>query len=172
MLKKCMESIKAQTSDDYIHILSRDDKSRGGYGIDNADKSLMKIKSIDARYAMVLDDDDMLVYPDFVKEFKSIVDKSDIDVVFFKGEINGWTVPPPDVWGKAPVYCKIASFNFAVRVNIWMKYIHTWNPIKGCADYWFISHCYNKTEKHIWFDHIVARTQKSPGGGVGEHEHA
>ncbi len=173
MLKKCMESVKAQTSDDYIHVLFRDDKSKEGYGVYNADKSLMKIKNIDARYAMVLDDDDMLVYPDFVKEFKSIVGKSNVDIVFFKGMIDGGIFPPPDVWGKAPAHCKIGSFNFAVRLDIWMKYIHTWNPIsgKGCADYWFIAHCYDKTERYFWLDRVVARTQKRPGHGKGEHEH-
>lgn len=170
MLKECMRSIKTQTSDDYIHILSRDDKSTEGYGIDNADKSLMKIKGIHARYVMVLDDDDMLVYPGFVKEFNSIVDKNDIDIVFFKGEIGGLVVPPPDVWEQAPVHCKIGSFNFAVRLDIWMRYIHTWNPI-GFSDYGFISHCYDKTEKHFWFDRVVARTQKSAGMGAGEHGH-
>ena len=172
MLKKCIESIKAQTSDDYIHILFRDDKSKEGYGVFNADKSLMKIKNIDARYVMVLDDDDMFVYPDFVKEFKSIVDRSNVDIMFFKGKIGGGVFPPPDVWEKAPVKCRIGSFNFAVRLDIWIKYIHTWNPIKGCADYRFIAHCYDNTEKHFWFDRVVVKTQKKPGGGKGEHEHA
>lgn len=171
MLKKCIESIKAQTSDDYIHIIFRDDESKEGYGVSNADKSLMKIKGIDARYVMVLDDDDMLAYPDFVKEFKTIVDKSAVDIVFFKGEIDGRAIPRSDVWEKAPVICKIGSFNFAVGLGIWMKYIHAWNPIKGCADYRFIAHCYDNTEKHFWFDRVVAKTQKKPGRGKGEHNH-
>jgi len=169
MLKKCVESVKAQTSDDHIHVLFRDDKSKEGYGVYKADKSLMKIEDVDACYVMILDDDDMLIYPDFVKEFKAIVDKSDIDIVFFKGKINGETFPPPDLWGKTPVNCKIGSFNFAVRRDIWMKYIHAWNPeIDGCADYWFIARCYNKTEGHFWFDRVVAQTQKGPGRGRAE----
>ena len=61
MLKLCIQSIKAQINDDYIHILNRDDKSIKGYGTYLANKSFAKIKPIDAKYVMVLDDDDMLI---------------------------------------------------------------------------------------------------------------
>lgn len=76
MLKQCIESIKVQTSDDYIHILHRHDRTKNGYGLFSANHSLAKIATIDARYIMVLDDDDILIDPDFVEVFakgKSVV---------------------------------------------------------------------------------------------------
>ncbi|GAG76015.1 unnamed protein product, partial [marine sediment metagenome] len=54
MLKICIESVKAQTSDDYIHILHRDDKTENGYGLFLANQSFVKVSPINARYAMVL----------------------------------------------------------------------------------------------------------------------
>jgi len=87
MLEVCIDSVKAQTSDDYIHILHKDDKTKNGYGMFLANQSLAKVSSINARYVMALDDDDMLIDPNFVKTFKEIVNKDNPEIVFFKGNI-------------------------------------------------------------------------------------
>jgi len=61
MLEVCIDSIKTQTDDDYIHILHRDDNTENGYGVIMANRSLVKVSPINARYVMILDDDDMLI---------------------------------------------------------------------------------------------------------------
>ena len=171
MLKKCIESIKVQTSDDYVHIISRDDKSDRGYGIPLANQSLVKIKSIDARYVMILDDDDMLVDPNFVEIFKEAINDNYPEIVFFKSIIKDEGIyPRQEIWGKSPVIALIASFCFAVRLDVWKKYIHKWG-VKSAGDYYFISECYRNTKTHVWLDHVVAKTQKKAGRGRGEREH-
>ncbi|MHA1395741.1 MAG: hypothetical protein ACTSRZ_19750 [Promethearchaeota archaeon] len=176
MLKKCIESVKKQTSDDYIHILHKDDKTLKGYGVASANRSLAKIKNIDAKYVMILDDDDMLIDPKFVEIFRKKVNERKPEIVFFKGIINGVGIfPRPEIWKAAPKFAMIASFCLAVRHDIWMDNIHEFGkPVLGRrlgGDFSFISSCYKKTKKHYWLDRIVAKTQKKPGHGRGECEH-
>lgn len=171
MLKVCVDSVKAQTSDDYIHVLHGDDKTENGYGLHLANRSLTKISPVNARYVMVLDDDDMLVAPNFVEEFKEIVKKHRPEIVFFKGKIAGEkTYPREQAWDKKPRRRFIASFCFAVKLKTWKKHIHKWGK-QRCGDYFFISACYRNTKRHFWLNQYVARTQKRAGHGMGEQEH-
>jgi len=171
MLKICIESVKAQTDDDYVHILHKDDKTENGYGSCLADQSLAKVSSINARYVMILDDDDKLIEPNFVKVFKKIVDRNNLEIVFFKGYIvAGGTIPKGTYWKQAPCRRRIASFCFAVRLDIWKKYIHEFG-VKRNGDWKFISACYENTENHFWLNRVIAKTQKRPGEGLGEDKH-
>lgn len=174
MLKVCRKSVKAQTDNDYIHIIHRHDKTEDGYGGVAANRSLKYVRPIYARYVMVLDDDDMLVEPDFVKIFKGIVDKDNPEIVFFKGIVLGnKTFPTEQTWRKFPSRGSIASFCFAVRRDIWKKYISYFGGRgRRGGDFYFLSYCYRGTKDHIWLDHIVAQTQKKAGKAKGEHEHA
>jgi len=177
MLKKCIESVKMQTNDDYIHILHKDDKTSEGYGIALANRSLAKIKNINAKYTMVLDDDDMLIDPNFVEMFKEKVNKNNPEIVFFKGLLDDGRgiYPKPQIWDKAPKFKLIASFCFAVRCDIWMDNIYEFGkPANGRVggDFSFISSCYKRTKTHVWFNRLVAKTQRGASGGKGEHEHA
>ena len=175
MLEKCMESVKMQTSDNYIHVLHRDDDTPGGYGVSSANCSLTKIKDIDARYVMILDDDDMLIDPDFVDIFAKIVEKNSPEIVFFKGEITDFGIlPREEIWGKAPEFAQIASFCFAVRRDIWIANIDKFGkPARAGlgGDFSFISSCYKNTKNHLWLDRVIAQTQKKAGRGQGENEH-
>ena len=159
MLKICTNSIKKQTSDDYVHIIYRDDRTKTGYGMLLANQSLAKVFPIDARYVMVIDDDDIIVDRKFVDMFKEIIDNDNPEIVFFKMIIDNRIFPAPAFWEKPPVCMQISGSCFAVRVDIWKKYVHEYGR-KSCGDYFFISACYKNTERHAWLDRIVARTQK------------
>lgn len=173
MLKVCIDSVKMQTDDDYVHIIHRDDKTKNGYGKFMANKSFIKITSIDAKYVMVLDDDDMLINPDFIQIFRKAINGNKPEIIFFKGKINGFgTYPLPSAWKKPPIFGAIASFCFAVRLDIWKRYIHEFGKRKSGGDFCFISLCYKNTKNRIWLDCIVSKTQKKVGLGKGEHEHA
>lgn len=172
MLKVCVESVRMQTSNDYIHILYRHDKTKKGYGKLEANKSFEQIKSIPAHYVMVLDDDDMLIDAEFVEIFREKTKGNDPEIVFFKGTISGRAeYPRPEIWGKAPVLAKIASFCFAVRLDVWKNHIHEFGARYSGGDFCFISACYKNTTKYLWINRVVARTQKNPGGGRAEDEH-
>ena len=175
MLKKCIESVKMQTNNDYIHILHRDDNTVEGYGVSAANRSLIRVESIDARYVMILDDDDMLIDPNFVKIFAKSIDGNIPEIVFFKGIIKGKGIYPlPEAWGKAPTFASIASFCSAIRRDVWMNNIHEFGipTLAGLGgDFNFISQCYKNTKNHLWIDSIFAQTQKTAGRGRGEHDH-
>lgn len=171
MLKTCIESIKKQTSDDYVHIIHRDDTTERGYGRFLANQSFAKISSINARYVMAIDDDDMIIDSDFVKAFKKVVDNNDPEIVFFKCRISGHVFPQPAFWKKPPVRGRIGGSCFAVRLDVWKRHIHEFGK-NSCGDYSFISACYKNTKKHFWFDRLVSKTQKKAGFGRGEREHA
>ena len=171
MLKVCIDSIKAQTNDDYIHILNRNDKTKNGYDRFMANKSFAKISPINAHYVMVLDDDDMLIDPNFVSIFKEIVKENSPEIVFLKGYISHRIYPSPIFWGKAPVHAQIGSFCYVTRIDIWEKYIHEFGT-PTCGDFHFISACYKNTKNHFWLDRVVAKTQKKAGHGKGESGHA
>lgn len=176
MLKKCIKSVKMQTSNDYIHILYKDDKTSEGYGIASANRSLVKIKNINAKYIMILDDDDMLIDPRFVSVFRKNIDEKNPEIIFFKGSLSDGRgiYPKPQIWGKAPKFTLIASFCFAVRLDIWMSNIHEFGKsASGNAggDFSFISRCYKKTKNHLWLDRVIAKTQGGAGRGKGEREH-
>lgn len=171
MLKICVDSVKSQTDDDYIHILHKADRTERGYGKLLANQSFAEISPIDARYVMVLDDDDMLVDSDFVRVFREVV-ISNPEIVFFRGTIVGHGVyPRSSVWKNVPISGSIASFCFAVSLDVWKSNIHEFGRKMSGGDFCFIAACYKNTKNHIWLDRMVARTQKKPGGGAGEDVH-
>ena len=173
MRRLCIQSVKAQINSDYIHILNRNDKSTKGYGTHQANKSFAKIKNIDAKYVMVLDDDDYLMDDCFVDFFSNLIKNKNPEIVFFKGFVVGRGIyPRPEIWEKAPVYGSIASFCFAVRLDVWKRNIHAFGNRRLGGDYCFIASCYKNTTNHLWADRLVASTQKGPGRGLGEKNHA
>ena len=169
MLKVCIDSVKRQMETDYVHIIYRDDKTKDGYGIRQANRSLEKIPFIEARYVMVLDDDNMLINPNFVGMFKKIVDKHNPEIVFYKVIIGNSLVPSLKYWEKPPIRKRIDSHCFAVRIDIWKKYIHEFGT-DVCGDFRFISMCYKNTTNHYWLDREISMTQKKAGRGKGKGE--
>ncbi len=170
MLRLCVDSVKSQSCADYTHFLLHDDKTKKGYGVDEANRSLRNASPLNGEYIMVLDDDDFLVYDDFVREFKAYVSKDKPDIVMFRGSITRRGIlPPDDVWGKPPQRGKIGSFCFAVRKELWDKYVKFWDRSEGYArmgDYTFITKCYNNAHTVYWMDKLVACTQQvSRGAG-------
>lgn len=172
MLKTCIDSVKSQSDNDYIHIFIKTDKTKNGYGKWNANRSFATITNIPAKYSMVLDDDDMLIDNDFVKDFKEVIKERMPEIVFFKGNVHKLGIlPRPGYWKRPPIYGQIASFCDAIRTDIWLKYIRIFGKRELGGDYCFISTCYHNTRNHLWWDRIVARTQKGPGRAKNEREH-
>ena len=159
MLAICTNSIKKQTSNDYIHIIFRDDKTKYGYGMLLANQSLAKVSPIDAQYVMAIDDDDMIIDSDFVKIFREIISLDNPEIVFFKGITLGHEIPSATYWQKCPVHGQISGSCIAVRIDIWKKYIHKFGEQRS-GDYSFISECYRNTKNHLWLDRVVFKTQR------------
>ena len=75
-LQKNIRSLKAQTDPDYEQVFIID---KEGYGLAAADQALNKYRDINCGdYIMVLDDDDIVIDPQFIEKLKSdILQKKD-----------------------------------------------------------------------------------------------
>jgi hypothetical protein len=162
MLKACIESVESQSCKDFQHILIREDQGAKGYGILAAEAALKKPWPIQARYVMVLDDDNMLVDMDFVRIFKALVDKDNPDIVFFRSFIKSLGIMPSlDRWRKPPECGFIDYFCYALRTEFRDKYIND-VPVAQNQDFLLIEKCYQNTTAVLWLDRFVARTQDLP----------
>jgi len=171
MQKICFDSVEAQTCDDYQHFLIQGSMRLDADGGSAVEHGLKKPWPIDARYVMVLDDDNVLTYSGFVNEFKELTEKENPDIVIFRGDIKGMRIIPSHSWGKRPTWCDIDWFCFALKREVWEKHIHTIDHKTGNRnDYILISNCFQNTGSVIWFDRLVAETQGLPGRDRGEAE--
>lgn len=164
LLAKCKESVMSQTDKDFEHLFLYDD-SEIGRGKKYANEMFfLKRDEIDIRgeYAMVLDDDDIMVYNDFIKDLKEIVKSEDYDMIIFKGELVGLgIVPSQQLWEKPPQGGGIASFCVAVKKEIWDKYIEIFGKCSTAGDFHFLKKCYDNSKKIYWFDKLICKTQKT-----------
>jgi glycosyltransferase involved in cell wall biosynthesis len=159
MLAACIKSVEAQTCKDYQHILIRDDTSERGYGLIRAEEALKKPWPINARYVMVLDDDNMLVDMDFVRVFKRETGREEPDIVFFRSYIQDYGVLPPlDGWGKPPAQGFIDYFCYAVSLEFWKLY-HPQVETAPHSDFLLAAKCHENARRILWLDRFVARTQ-------------
>lgn len=172
MQKVCIDSVKNQTCDDWQHFLIQgamresDEQSKGTDGKFAIEHGLTKPWPIDAQYVMVLDDDNMLVYVDFVKEFKELIEKENPDLVLFHGEIKGCGIYPR--WKLPPAPGHIDWMCYAVKREMWEKYIKVIESVRltarmECNDSRFATLCYENTKAVVWFDRLVTTTQRGPG---------
>ena len=174
MQQVCINSIKSQACDDYQHFLIQGAmREADGYSAGNdgfaVEHGLTKPWPIEGRYVMVLDDDNMLVDPEFVNDFKALVERENPDIVFFKAEIKGWGIYP--TWGRTPVAGQVDWFCYAVKRELWQKYISVASVrTRVSNDFFFIQECYQNTKSVIWFNRLVASTQRRPGRHRGEAE--
>lgn len=172
MQKICFDSVKAQTCDDYQHFLIQGSMREDGNGNLAVECGLAKPWPIDAQYVMVLDDDNVLAYADFVKDFKELTQQGNPDMVISRGWIESYGICPPDAWwGRPPVHCGIDWFCYAVKWEMWNRHIRVIgsNPAVH-NDYLFAHTCFEHKKSVIWFDRIIAKTQGLPSKGKGELE--
>ena len=170
MQKVCFDSVKAQTCDDYQHFLLQGSMRMNEDGT-RAWEAGLRVKRwpLDAKYVMVLDDDNVLIYPDFVKELKELAKKENPDVVIFKGNHTNAGIIPSINWGKAPVHCNIDWFNYAIKLDMWNKYIQELKHERGINnDYMLIRNCCRNTKSVVWMDRVVVKTQRGRMYGKAE----
>jgi len=160
----CKESVSLQTNKDFEHLFLYDDSEKGkGRGYANQMFFLKRNEiNIKGDYVMVLDDDDIMVYNDFIKDLREIVKKDDYDMIIFKGELVGLgVVPHQHLWEKSPQRSGIGSFCIAVKKELWNKYIDEFGKHEVSGDFLFIKKCYENSKKVYWLNRVVCKTQRS-----------
>jgi len=167
-LKRNIESVQAQTDQDLEQIFIIDDI---GQGLAWADVALNANKHRNnGKYVMVLDDDDIITNPNFVRLLKSITERRDPDVVIWRGrftEINLILPPLDHYWNVKPIKSFIGSFNYCIRKEIYDEHIHLCYT-GACGDFDLIDSIFKREPPPnvIWFNKILVSTQqKSQGTG-------
>lgn len=163
----CRHSVKQQTDQDYEQVFIID---RVGRGRIEADRVLAKFKHHNSgKYVMVLDDDDMIITPTFISEIKAISKKAHFpDVIIWRGIIHPYGERDPlprknEAWGRRPLLCQIGSFCFAVRNEIYKRFIHKFDK-DDVSDFNFIDAIFSAKCTSCWIDKVYVRTQKKSYG--------
>jgi glycosyltransferase involved in cell wall biosynthesis len=165
-LKKNIESVKAQIDQDLEQIFIIDDVGRG---LAWADTALNENKHRNnGKYIMVLDDDDIITHKNFVALIKQIAERTDPDVIIWRGKFTEINVvlPPLDAyWKVRPNKQFIGSFNYCIRKEIYDEYIHVCCS-GSCGDYDLIYSIFARqpSPKVFWYNKIFVSTQQKSRG--------
>lgn len=109
------------------------------------------------RYVYILDDDDFLVYPHFIRDLKAICDEHEPDVVICKGHINGNVLPSLPVYDrKHPIRGCIGSPNFVVSNELFQGFSVYWtremNKDSRAGDFHFINAIFNQYKPDVYWE--------------------
>jgi predicted O-methyltransferase YrrM len=161
LLEINVKSVDAQSDQDIEHLLIQDNR---GVGIGGANQSFFRLRDlVEGQWVYILDDDDRLVYPDFVKELKKIVRQHDPQVVMVKVEVERPGYILPDTWENRPILNRIRSLNYIVKSALWKRYIsHFAKPAAG--DFAFIDEIWKSEPRIFWWNGIVAKVPCAGGG--------
>jgi glycosyltransferase involved in cell wall biosynthesis len=167
MLAANQESLRRQTSGDWIQTVLVDDLGRGVAWANQRLGAYAPMLAGD--YVWVLDDDDLCTRPTLVAELQSIVANYAPDVIMLRMDHGPLGVLPDDsYWQAAPERGQIGISAFVVRRALWQRHADAWLPNYD-SDYDFIAEVLEDTEHVIWHDVIASRVQRI---SHGEPEHA
>lgn len=160
-LARCRQSVAAQTSADYQHVVVED---RVGLGVAGMFRDIPNHhQDIAGEYVYFLSDDDVLTDPDFVQDLRLFADDRDRpDVVMVKATIGPYTFPL--FWEKEPVLASVTLANWIVRREVWTSV-----PYGGRyeGDFDFISECWRRGLRFAWWDRHICHAE---GWGQGRPE--
>jgi len=153
-LKRCCASINNQTDKDFEHVLLVDTVRRG-YHFANKQFYVNRHR-VTGDYVYLLDDDDYLIEPNFIKYIKNIVTSNSPDVIMVKMQTEANIFPLPDVWKKRPICGSIGTSCFCVSNKVFQLHIKAFTQTCG-GDCHFIKEVFKHGYKIFWFDKIIAR---------------
>ena len=153
-LKRCVASVKKQTSQDYEHVFLVDNIGRG-YAYANSLFYLHREK-VKGEFVFLLDDDDYVTEPNFISHIKAIVIGESPDVIMVKMQTEAHIFPLKNVWKKVPISGSIGTSCFVVSNKVYQRHIKAfWQNCGG--DYHFIKEVFKHNYKVFWFDKIITR---------------
>lgn len=155
-------SIERQTCQDYQKLNILDEIGRG---VAWANRVLNEYKDgVKGEYVFILDDDDILINNNFIRDMKLIAQTTDEpEVIFVKGLIGRRVLPTEKSWKTHPVIDNISTFNFVVRADVWKENIHAFG-VDQAGDYAFINQVCLVPRRILWVDEVYCMTQRVSGG--------
>jgi hypothetical protein len=120
--------------------------------------------NVDGRYIYVLDDDDFLLCPYFIAEFKQMLQsiRRFPEIVIVKGWILEQSMPKQ--WEAIPKRGQIGAPNFIAREDIFKKFAKHWKAERA-GDWGFIYNVIkaNSIKNFFWWDKYVFYADPSVG---------
>ncbi|TFH66924.1 MAG: glycosyltransferase family 2 protein [Gemmatimonadales bacterium] len=136
MLERNKESLRAQTDQDYEHIILEDDQHRGMLFANSQFYENRHL--VNGEYVYLLDDDDYLINPEFVRTLKDVArDREAPDVIVFQFDHLHLGLQPGNQYAGEPHAGAIGGSSFVVRSGPWLKHIKEFCRKEG-GDFVFI----------------------------------
>ena len=155
LLKRNQHSIYSQSDKDYEHCLIIDTIGHNRLWCNQ--QFYENRHRFKGQYVYNIDDDDYLIYPDFIKDLKNIAKLHSPDVILFRVQTDAHIFPLPDCWKKKIIMGSIGGACFCVTNEVYQRHIHAFGKT-SCGDYHFIKEVFKHGYKHYWFDKIVTFT--------------
>lgn len=152
-LKRNRASVARQSDKDYEHIFLVDQTRHGKLWANQ--QFYLHRHRVTGDYVFLLDDDDYLVYIDFIKSIRQIVRTHTPHVIMVKMQTHAHIFPKPDVWKKHIIMGSIGTSCFCVSNPVYQRHIKAFGRT-SCGDYHFIKEVFNHNYKIYWFDKVVA----------------
>lgn len=161
MLRHNRASLERQTCPDWTQTMLVDDEGRG---IAWAYAQLAEFEPKGA-YVWILDDDDLCIDADLVRDLQAIAATFAPDVVMLRMDHgNGAILPDKFHWERTPARGYIGVSAFIVSRAMWMAHRHTFAPGHYSSDCDFISAVYAATDSVYWHNSIASRCQRVSKG--------
>jgi glycosyltransferase involved in cell wall biosynthesis len=158
-LQRCINSILVQTDSDFEHIIIPDEIAHGIHWANRQIKE--QAYKLQGKYVYILDDDDYITNPNFIEDFKKLLENLDSpDVIVCRGELNGKSFPK--IWKQDIRRGQIAAPNLIVRRQVFDQYAHHWDQPRA-GDYHFINAIYNSGHSFFWWNYEVFWAESSCG---------
>jgi glycosyltransferase involved in cell wall biosynthesis len=159
MLQKNIDSLAAQTCQDFEHILIRDDEGRGVAWANGQ----LQHADLNGQYVLVLDDDDKLADPTAVEKLKEAT-ADNPGLVIFKADHAGLGIlPSPKAWKNQPVGGHIGSCDFITRSDLWREHIEAFD-MPEAGDFYFLRSMWLDEPDVVWLDEQLAAVQRISRG--------
>lgn len=158
LLARCQASLAAQTDPDWRQVLLVDDQGRG---FDYARELLaLSRQKVYGRYALILDDDDVMDDPDGVAALKAAA-AGNPPAVIFRGRHADLGILPAHNWGARPVMGDIGAFDFILRRDVYCALAGVAGESAYAADHALIAAVYDRHAADIvWLDRVICAADK------------
>jgi glycosyltransferase involved in cell wall biosynthesis len=160
-LQRCINSVISQTVPDFEHLIINDEV---GEGLHWANRQIVECATkVRGGYIYILDDDDYIISPYFIKELKILLENlypSRPDLIICCGILNEEFFPK--IWKKPVERGKIAAPNLITKRSVFEQYAQNWDQPKA-GDFKFVEAIFKSDPKIYWWDYNVFRASSSCG---------
>lgn len=157
-LTKCIESVQAQTCQDFEHIVYHD---RVGEGIDGMfARVVASSPTFQGEYVYILQDDDWLADAKVIADVKAFIEANDKPPVIIC-QSRKHHLRLPTKWGTLPPWAGTIDLgNFIVRKDIFQVYREGLLTGRYEADFDFIRRIWDAGIEFTWYPRLICESDQ------------